>query len=145
MERLTLHDDVLSKVLITVHAGGELGAGASLLVVIGLALHDDILTKVLITVHASGEAKLSHVVHVGSLRDALALPVISVVGLETKVRGSAILAGNPGLGGDVPLVAQVRKRQVLVVRVHGLNGPGGRIPVLSGLLVVVEGLALHDN
>merc|ERR1719502_92389 len=49
-----LHDDVLTKVLITVHASGEKLLWL-LVVVEWFTLHDDIFTKILITVHAGGE------------------------------------------------------------------------------------------
>ena len=65
VERLALHGDILSEVLVTVHAGGELSAGASLLEVERLTLHGDVVAEVLIAVHASRE--LSKLVEVEGL------------------------------------------------------------------------------
>merc|ERR1712021_309085 len=59
MEWLSLHDDVLTKVLVTVHAGSEELVGSWLLIIVEwLSLHDDVLTKVLVTVHTGGEKSL---------------------------------------------------------------------------------------
>ena len=56
-ELLSLHDDVLTEVFISVHAGSELGEFLlGLLVIVEfLSLHDDVLSKIFITVHAGGE------------------------------------------------------------------------------------------
>ena len=53
---ITFHDNVLTKVLVSVHTGGELGH--LLVVVIFVTLHDDVLSKVFISVHACSESSL---------------------------------------------------------------------------------------
>ena len=54
MEFVTLHGNILTEVLITVHSGGELGK-VVLSEVEFVSLHGDILTEVLITIHSGGE------------------------------------------------------------------------------------------
>merc|ERR1711988_1380410 len=54
-EWFSLHDDVLTEVLVTIHTSGEKSLWLLLVVVEWFSLHDDVLTEVLITVHTSGE------------------------------------------------------------------------------------------
>ena len=105
VESLTLHGDILSEVLVTVHAGGKLGAGASLLEVERLALHGDVVSEVLIAVHASRElGKLAVVEGLALHGDVLAEILVAI---HTSGELSELLVEVEGLALHSDVVAEI--------------------------------------
>ena len=138
MEWLTLHDNILTEVLVTVHTGGEKSLRLLLVVVEWLTLHDNILTEVLITVHTSGEKS----------GVSWSLVVVEWLSLHDNVLTEVLITVHAGgeegsVGWSLVVVEWLSLHDNILTKVLITVHAGGEKSL--GLLVIVEWLSLHND
>jgi hypothetical protein len=137
VELVSLHGDVFTKVLITVHASSELSELLLVLLVEVelVALHSDVLTEVLVTVHTSGEVGLNKVlveVEFVTLHSDVLTEVLITVHSGGELSKVLVEVEFVTLHGDV--------LTKILVSVHASSELG-----LNKVLVEVEFVTLHGD
>merc|ERR1719240_1009957 len=113
-------NDVLTEVLITVHAGGEELIGSWLLVVVEwFSLHDDVLTKILVSVHAGSEELVIWDAGKTSSRDSRLRASAELE--ESSSSSNSLVVGENFLGGWAVWRLLVLKRDSRYIAEEGGN------------------------